>query len=116
MTPEHVLETRRIRRREAQAECMRLRRIAQTKKLRLRRGHNCDDCGLDAPLYWHHRDPSTKAFEIGRYLGRVTWARIVAEVDKCDLLCYPCHKRTPTYGRSRNGIKQTYFTPQPIAA
>lgn len=39
---------------------------------------------------FHHRDPLTKDFEIGGFHG--SRARLLAEVEKCDLICAVCHR------------------------
>ena len=55
----------------------------------------CMDCGNCFPPYvmdWHHRDPKTKVFKVATGLAYYSWAMIVAEVNKCDLLCSNCHR------------------------
>lgn len=42
-------------------------------------------------LVAHHRDPSTKKAELSQLAGRCSWARIEAELAKCDILCCNCH-------------------------
>ena len=41
-------------------------------------------------LHFHHRDPSTKLFNIGNR-GHYPMDVIMAEVAKCDVLCGTCH-------------------------
>lgn len=56
-------------------------------------GGECIDCGYSQcvkALTFHHRDSSTKSFDISQFLD-VSWERIEAELDKCDLLCFNCH-------------------------
>ena len=60
-------------------------------------GGKCE-CGEEHPsaLQFHHRDPSTKLFNITtKHLGSpklYPWNTvIVPELDKCDLLCANCH-------------------------
>ncbi len=55
-------------------------------------------CGEEHPsaLQFHHRDPSTKLFNITtKHLGSpklYPWDTVIApELDKCDLLCANCH-------------------------
>lgn len=58
------------------------------------KGGKCQICGWDQVQYprhfvFHHRDPSTKDFQIG---GKtLKWETLRKEVDKCDLLCGRCH-------------------------
>lgn len=55
-------------------------------------GGKCKECGYaghPAALNFHHRDPSTKSFELSAN-GLLLAARW-DEVKKCDLLCANCH-------------------------
>jgi hypothetical protein len=54
-------------------------------------GGVCATCGGSEQLEFHHRDPSEKAFCIGRFLGRISLDRLLVEADKCELRCWPCH-------------------------
>jgi hypothetical protein len=72
-------------------------RVYTSRKLAVlhehKRERGCARCGYSESGYaldFHHRDPSTKDFAIGRVLG-VSWERIWAEVEKCDVLCRNCH-------------------------
>ena len=53
------------------------------------------DCGGTGEVF-HHLDPSTKLFTIGVNRGR---AVTLAEIEKCVVLCRPCHARRHAYGR-----------------
>jgi hypothetical protein len=62
------------------------------------RGGRCEDCGYDrtvAALEFHHRDRNTKEFTLGSFNG--SWKRLLAEAEKCDLLCANCHRRRHNY-------------------
>ena len=93
--------------REELAEARRRKRNAKTyrwqKKRRQRRkkelvdaaGGRCAACGYAgsvAALEFHHRDPSTKVFEMGAFSGG-SLSRLQEEVGKCDLLCANCHRQ-----------------------
>jgi len=57
-------------------------------------GGCCQTCGYkkcQRALSFHHKDPSQKDF--GLSAGGLTrsWAKTVAELDKCILLCANCH-------------------------
>lgn len=58
------------------------------------KGGACRRCGGVFPHYvydLHHRDPAEK--EIGMTdLQDKAWARVEAELEKCDLLCANCHR------------------------
>ena len=59
------------------------------------KGGCCQNCGYKKclrALTFHHRDPSTKQFTIEmRTIRGIAWETVLAEVAKCDLLCYNCH-------------------------
>lgn len=63
--------------------------------------YKCLDCSITGPyglLDFHHRDPSTKLFNIGQesvstYSYSVFRSKIVEEILKCDILCPTCHRR-----------------------
>jgi hypothetical protein len=62
-------------------------------------GGVCQACGEDHPatLQFHHRDPSTKLFGISTKVlatpKKFPWEVVVAEIEKCDLLCANCHAK-----------------------
>ena len=56
------------------------------------REQDCDTCGdyLPGQMHFHHlRD---KIFSIARLAKTVSWQELKAEIDKCVLLCVPCHQ------------------------
>lgn len=61
------------------------------------KGTACWDCGGEfepTKLHFHHRDPSTKLFNIANYTtlrGRQNHDALRAEIAKCDVLCVGCH-------------------------
>lgn len=64
----------------------------------------CTDCGVSYPPYvmhFDHRDPSTKLFNVGK-MGGHPMATVLAEVEKCDLVCANCHAER-TWGPARRG-------------
>lgn len=67
------------------------------------KGGACEKCGYSrsiSALQFHHRDPATKTFSISNKMS-VSWPRIKAEVEKCDLLCANCHAEHHEQGTSR---------------
>ena len=58
---------------------------------------SCEVCGEDHPhcLDFHHRDPSKKEATIAGIARSKAWKmeRIVAEIDKCAVLCSNCHRK-----------------------
>ena len=54
----------------------------------------CKTCGYKehyAALTFDHRDPKDKLFSITQRLASISWEKIKAEVEKCDILCFNCH-------------------------
>lgn len=57
------------------------------------KGSKCINCGYNKcmrALVFHHIDPSQKDFGISADTSR-NWKKVVAELDKCVLLCHNCH-------------------------
>lgn len=74
-----------------------------------RLGGVCVSCGATDKLEFDHVDPSTKQFDIsaGYSFGL---SLLLQEVDKCQLLCRPCHtdksmKELQASGRGRLGYR-----------
>lgn len=58
--------------------------------------HPCLHCGEDDPivLEFDHIDPSTKISAIAMLRGsNCSWAKLEAEIAKCQVLCANCHRR-----------------------
>ena len=57
-------------------------------------GNICWCCGATENLQFDHIDPKTKSFNIN---AQDSWEKLIPELDKCQLLCPPCHlKKTLT--------------------
>jgi hypothetical protein len=58
-------------------------------------GGKCKECNYFrnyAALSFHHRNPSEKSFGLDmRACSNRTWAKLLEEAKKCDLLCIRCH-------------------------
>ncbi len=57
-------------------------------------GGRCVSCGFDSyvgALQFHHRDPTTKSFEVSRQGITRSLQRLRLEARKCVLLCANCH-------------------------
>jgi hypothetical protein len=54
----------------------------------------CLDCGYFWPPYVMHLDhlnADTKVDNVSKLLRSVSWAKLVTEIMKCDLVCANCH-------------------------
>jgi len=52
----------------------------------------CCTCGYNkgyAALCFHHKDPSTKSYELSK--TRKSWRSTRHEIAKCDVMCLNCH-------------------------
>lgn len=68
------------------------RHSSKTKALDYK-GNKCEICGYSKSkraLCFHHKDPSTKEFEINSK-PMISWEKLKLELDKCLLLCANCH-------------------------
>ncbi len=55
----------------------------------------CADCGgvfSQCAMDFDHRDPSTKVRAVTRMISNARIERILAEVEKCDIVCANCHR------------------------
>ena len=61
-------------------------------------GGKCNKCGYDKcieALEFHHKDPSTKDYDLSKGRGidtRKSFETLKEELDKCVLLCANCHR------------------------
>lgn len=74
----------------------------------LKRDRPCADCQRTfhpVCMDFDHRPGETKCFTIAEYAKMVSWARILEEVKKCDLVCANCHRiRTAARLAERAGV------------
>jgi hypothetical protein len=59
----------------------------------------CVSCGATKRLHFHHRDPATKLFWVGR--NPHPTQQTLDEMKKCDVLCESCHHRLHSRLRRR---------------
>ena len=73
----------------------RYRRQNRARLIEYLRGQSCIDCGESDPvvLEFDHRDGAKKEAEVGRLIGAGQWAKIEAEIAKCEIRCGNCHRR-----------------------
>ena len=56
----------------------------------------CQHCGIEESYSffdWHHKDPSTKLYNIGINFARYSIKKLKPELDKCLFLCPNCHRK-----------------------
>ena len=66
---------------------------SRMKKLREAFGNKCMKCGKTEDLHFDHIDPSTKVKSIAEMAPNNGFARCYEEAQKCQLLCYTCHRQ-----------------------
>ena len=67
-------------------------------------GDSCFHCGATDSLEFDHIDPAEKSFNIASNLT-LSNPEVRAELDKCQLLCGPCHRRkTAQENSERQGV------------
>lgn len=78
--------------RDAILEKNRGERVEFTEWLQILRTNNgCEDCDThEGRLEHHHVDPTTKKYNVSE-MGRHSLDALEDELDKCVVLCVPCH-------------------------
>jgi hypothetical protein len=55
--------------------------------------HPCTDCGESDPVVLEFDHIADKTFTIGQVLPYRNWESILAEIEKCEVVCRNCHRR-----------------------
>jgi hypothetical protein len=55
--------------------------------------HPCTDCGEADPLVLEFDHLGEKSFGVSKGLRDRPWPDVLAEIDKCDVVCANCHRR-----------------------
>ena len=93
MTPEELVKYRHRKRNEKTYRYQKKQRKQVKARLVALLGGRCQVCGYEgsmAALEFHHLDASGKEFAISKY--GVSLKRLLAEAQKCELLCSNCHR------------------------
>jgi hypothetical protein len=72
----------------AKQRAAQLRHVTEKRRLALV-GRHCERCGTTDELEFHHLDPADK---ISHRIWSWSWERIAKELEKCEMLCAPCHR------------------------
>jgi hypothetical protein len=73
----------------------RSRFVERSRLLRAAKDKPCMDCGKRFPSFvmdFDHRDGVAKVDTIAVLVRKWSWARVQAEIEKCDLVCANCHR------------------------
>jgi hypothetical protein len=55
--------------------------------------HPCADCGEADPVVLEFDHLRDKKFEVGNGFSERGWESVLAEMEKCDVVCANCHRR-----------------------
>ncbi len=55
--------------------------------------HPCVDCGETDPVVLEFDHLRDKLFDIGQKLAVRSWTSVLAEIEKCEVVCVNCHRR-----------------------
>ena len=58
--------------------------------------HTCVDCGESDPVvleFDHVDEKGEKAFEVARNFAERRWQDVLAEMEKCEVVCANCHRK-----------------------
>ncbi len=69
--------------------------------------HPCVDCGEPDPIVLEFDHLRDKRFNIGAKLATHPWPAILAEIEKCDVVCANCHRRRTARRRGSNRARLT---------
>ena len=88
--------------------------ITKTHKLKVRewfreykKSLSCYYCCSNKELTFHHVHPETKIANVSDLVTHgCSWSKVMAEADKCIVLCISCHRRHETMiGRSKTRVR-----------
>lgn len=92
--PEHMKKLRKAqyeKHQEKLVEGQRKIRDERRKYLREYLGGKCVRCGATERLEFDHRIPADKSYTIASNITCFSLEELILEIDKCQLLCRPCH-------------------------
>jgi hypothetical protein len=76
-------------------ECQKARGVLRRGHILDLKGRICCRCGYNkcnSALVFHHLDPATKKFKLDiRHCSNTSLSKLIAEAEKCILLCANCH-------------------------
>jgi 5-methylcytosine-specific restriction endonuclease McrA len=79
--------------------------------------NKCNHCGLKKSLKkgsvkfeLDHINPEEKSFNISDKIKSLPWDEVLLELEKCQLLCFPCHKKKTAPFKGMNHGPTMYRT------
>lgn len=92
---------------EKRRQYTRERRQNRRKILIEHLGGKCKGCGTTENLQFDHLDRTQKSFTIAKCLD-YSMEKLIAEVDKCQLLCYNCHEVKSLINHDKDKLAEGY--------
>ena len=74
--------------------------------------HPCADCGETDPIVLEFDHLRDKRFAIGPELQNRNWESVLAEIEKCDVVCANCHRRRTA--RRRGTLRAVLTLDKPL--
>lgn len=71
------------------------------------RDHPCVDCGERDPLVLEFDHLGDKQFNVGAGFAERNWDSILAEIEKCEVVCANCHRRRTAQRRRSFRVRLT---------
>ncbi len=90
---EHYQANKELYKARAMASKNRSRVERTTLLLEYFKSHPCTDCGERDPVVLEFDHLRDKEFNIGAHVYYFRWETIVAEIEKCEVVCANCHRR-----------------------
>lgn len=90
---EHYLKNRARYVENAMRRTQRMVRSNMSLLVDFLRRHPCVDCGETDPLVLEFDHQKDKCFEIARGVREKSWAHVLREIEKCEVVCANCHRR-----------------------
>ena len=90
---EHYLANRRRYIDQAQKRKRQLRLERTRFLIEFFRLHPCCECGESDPVVLEFDHLRDKAFSVGEKLTYRNWEEVLAEIEKCEVVCANCHRR-----------------------
>lgn len=74
--------------------------------------HPCTDCGETDPVVLEFDHLRDKEFEVGPKLATYPWKVVLAEIEKCEVVCGNCHKRRTARRRQSSRARLAGLEPE----
>lgn len=77
------------------------------------RAHPCVDCGESDPVVLEFDHLGDKSFTVADGMKDKSWAAVLEEIEKCEVVCVNCHRRRTA---SRGAFRRSGLAAEPLQA